>query len=170
MLPKPPSQPPPCQYERDRLQQNLDVPPQGPVRHVQVVDPDHVLEWDAGRALDLPVPGDPGLETKPVTEPSGHLRIFVLDERPRPDEAHVPPKDIPELRQLIQRCLSQEPAGAGDPRILGDLEQPDGLILPRERLLMRVGPIDHRPELQDPELIPVTAGANLAEQHRPWGI
>src|SRR4051794_5519746 len=45
--------------ERDRAQEDLDVGPQRPVRHVEVVDGRHLAQRDARGAEDLPVAGHP---------------------------------------------------------------------------------------------------------------
>ena len=95
---------------------------------------------------------------------AGHL---ARQRRPRPDEAHLAEQDVPDLRQLIEAGRSQDPADAGQPRVVGDLE---GVALDLVLFLefgqagLRVG--HHRPELHHLERTPVQADARLAEDHR----
>src|SRR4051812_19342638 len=48
--------------------EQLDVAPERPVSHVQVVQVDHVLERDVRSAMDLPEAGQPGHEVAPAAE------------------------------------------------------------------------------------------------------
>ena len=56
------------------------------------------------------------------------LRVLVDDQRPRPDQAHLAAQHVDELRQLVERRRAQEPPDARDARIVGDLEEPVGLV------------------------------------------
>ena len=50
------------------------------------------------------------------------LRAVALDELellgPRPDEAHVAPEQVPDLRQLVQAEPPEDPPHPGDARVL----------------------------------------------------
>ena len=99
-----------------RAQQELEVEPERPVGHVEVVDPDHLLHRHA-RAEHLPGTGHAGREVQPAAVEAEHLRVLVGDERPRADEAHLAAQHVEELRQLVERGAAQEVADAGDARV-----------------------------------------------------
>ena len=95
-------------------------------------------------------------------------QILVEHQRPRPDEAHLAPHDVPQLRQLIQRAAPQQPPDPRHTRILSDLEQPLlRLVAIPQRVLQRIRVRDHRAELQHPETLAMTPDTLLREEHRP---
>src|SRR5215212_9942422 len=116
------------EYMRHRADQRLDVAPQGPIGPIEVVHLRHLMQRHARGAQDLPVAGHAGrhLETPPL--PTLDLLILLRHQRPRADEAHFPGQDVEELRDLVQRSLSQQSADAGYPRIVGDFEESVGLV------------------------------------------
>src|SRR5438105_1427358 len=75
--------------DRNRLAEDLQVPPEGPVRHVEVVELDHLVERDVVAPEHLPEPGDPGSHVEPAARPSRDLIGLIDDERSRPHQAHV---------------------------------------------------------------------------------
>ena len=62
----------------------------------------------------------------------GPLLDLGRQRRPGPDDAHLAAQHVPELRDLVDRQLAQEPADPGDSRVVADLEQrPVALVLDR---------------------------------------
>ena len=64
----------------------------------------------------------PGL-TAAGAVPALDERVLVGHERTGADEAHLAPEDVQQLRELVQRDATHEPADPRDPRILIDLEE-----------------------------------------------
>jgi hypothetical protein len=88
------------------------------------------------------------------------LLQLVHEDRPlgpRPDEAHVAPEDVPELRQLVDARLAHERAVSRHARVV--LHGPHGAI--PLRILV------HRAELDHLELPPALAYALLPVEQRP---
>ena len=79
-----------------------------PVGDVQVVELDHLLERDLIPPEDLPEPRDPRLQVEPAPSPVDDVLVLLEDQRPRPDEAHLAPEDVDQLRQLVERVAAQE--------------------------------------------------------------
>ena len=114
---------------------------------------------------DLPEPG----QARPQLEIAfAVIQAALADHhRTRTDEAHVARKDVPELRQLVERRLPYDAAGAGDAgivlQLLGALP-----FLPRHgiggqmRLEALLGVDDHGAQLPDTEQVPVPADPALA--------
>ncbi len=50
------------------------------------------------------------------------MTILLEDQRPGTDEAHLPPENVQELRQLVERVSPQEPADPCHTRVVGNLE------------------------------------------------
>src|SRR3954453_21247831 len=154
----------------DRANQQLDVAPERPVRDVQVVQREHLLEGDVRAAMDLPEAGQARHQVGATAEAPGDALVLVLRQRARADEAHVAAQDVHELRQFVQREAPQERADAGHPRVLRDLEAPrfagprvegetDQLVLHGRSAVV------HRPELEDLEPASRPTDAALAKQH-----
>ena len=105
-------------------------------------------ELPACKPRDLPdvqlLPPSPGM----------HNLLFGL--RSGSHKTHVPDKDVPDLRELIQGRLAQQPTNSGDPWIVTA-----GLHLHLRRIF------PHRAELQGPKQPPVPANPLLAEEDRP---
>src|SRR5579871_6529805 len=67
--------------------------------------------------------------------------------RPWPDQAHFAAKDIPELRKFIEAVTSQDPAEAGNPGIVGQLEGwAQAFVLATKRLFHTIGIYNHGAE------------------------
>src|SRR5437763_1856024 len=97
-----------------RTRQNPQVDARGAVLDVPHVEFDAVGPGERGPAVDLRPAGDSGLHVEPVPLALVVLLDLVTQGRPRPDHAHLPAHDVPELRQLVERELAQHPAGARD--------------------------------------------------------
>ena len=75
----------------------------------------------------------PGREVDAGAPPAVELAVLGLDERARPDQAHLALQDVPELRQLVEARVAQEAADPGDPRVVVEL-QPVRVLALREQL------------------------------------
>src|SRR6266516_451498 len=84
---------------------------------VQDVELDPIRPWQLGPAVHLRPAGDAGLHVQPMPLPLVVLLDLVPQRRPRPDHAHLPAHHVPELGQLVERELAQQPAGARDARV-----------------------------------------------------
>src|SRR4051812_40467177 len=75
----------PAEHDRDRLTEDLHVPPQRPVRDVDVVELDHLVERDLVAAEDLPQAGDARGRVEAATGPAGDPLGLVDHEGARAD-------------------------------------------------------------------------------------
>src|SRR4051794_38452095 len=105
------------QDDADGLEQQADIAPEGPVRDVEVVEFDHLLERDPRPPQHLPQARHPRGEVEAVACVAVDATVLVLDERTRADEAHVAPKNVPQLRQLVDAQVAQDATDARDPRV-----------------------------------------------------
>ena len=100
------------------------------------------------------------LEMQAAAVPAFDLPILVLDERARPDQAHLAPEDVEQLGELVERAAPQQLADARDPRIVSDLEQAvGGFVLPAQLVALRLRADVHRAELEHLEHLAVAADA-----------
>src|SRR5256885_3966945 len=77
-------------------------------------------------------------------------------------QAHVTAYYIDQLRELIEKSASQNPADGSDPRIVRGLEQrPMRLVEGTETLLHGVRSVDHRSELEQGEFLPIFPNPSL---------
>src|SRR5215210_3612352 len=77
--------PPPRKHHWDRLAEDLEVPPERPVRDVDVVELHHLVEGQVVPAQDLPQAGNARREIESAAGPTLDLARLVNYERPRPD-------------------------------------------------------------------------------------
>src|SRR5437870_3475034 len=100
--------------------------------------------------------------------------ILLEDQRPRAHERHLAAKDVEELRQLVERVAPQEAAKGGDPRVVDDLEHPRVVlevdVAVAEAVLQLLRVTSHRPELDDPEWLLLTAHPQLPEEDWAAGV
>ena len=83
---------------------------------------------------------------------------LVAERRPRPDRAHVPAQDVPELRELVDRGPPQDPPDARDPAVS---------MVDRVAGAHALRADDHRPQLQDVEVDAVLPDTGLSVEDRP---
>src|SRR5207302_11415818 len=105
----------PVEEGERRQGEDLQVEPQRAPLDVPEVELDPLVPGDPRTAVDLRPAGEPGLHLEPATLPGRVLLDMVTERRARPDQAHVAPHDVPELRELVEREPPQHAAGAGDP-------------------------------------------------------
>src|SRR4051794_35407043 len=141
-----------------RAQQDLQVDERRPVLDVPEVELDPLGPGELRPAVDLRPAGDARPDVEAVPLPLVVLVDLVPERRPRPDDRHVAAHDVPELRQLVQRQPTQDPAGTRDPRV----SAVDGV--PGAEPL---GADDHRAQLEELEVEAVLADARLPVEHGP---
>ena len=147
----------PAEERQRRPQQNRKIDLRRAVLDVPDVELDPIGPWERGAPLHLRPAGEPGSDLEPAALVSVVLLDLVAKRRARPDDAHVAAQDVPELRQLVDRRTPENAADARDARVaLVDGE-------PRAELL---GPMNHRPQLQELEVGAVLAHSRLPVHHR----
>src|SRR5690348_3324489 len=141
-----------------RAGEDLQVEDRRAMLDVPDVELDPVRPGEGGSAVDLRPARDarPHVEAAPL--PLVVLLDLVAERRPRADHAHLAADDVPELRQLVERELAQEAAGARDPRVA---------VVHREAGAHRLGADDHRPQLEQLEVGAVRAHPGLAVENGP---
>ena len=160
--------PRPEMHGRNRLRDDRDVEPDRPVLEVGEVEPDEIVEREARASGDLPEPGHPGEHEIPGAMPVLEELVVAKRQRPRPDEAHLAPQRVDELRQLVDREPPQNSPDPRHPRVVADLEQrARRLVRVLERALLRRCARDHRAELQHPELALADADPAVDVEHGP---
>ena len=165
---------PALQHRRHRPAHQAQVVPQRPVRHVQVVEPHHLLERDLAAAEHLPEAGHAGPERQPLSAPVLDVPVLARDQRPRPDEAHLAASTLRSCGSSSIDSLPQDATDAGHARVVGDLEHPRVAVgvdvQVRDGLLQLLGVRHHRPELEDRERRPADTDPRLAEEDRPAAV
>ena len=94
-----------------------------PVLEVEEVEPDEVVEVQLRAARHLPQPGDARQHEVALAMPVLELVVVALGQRPRPDERHLAARDVPQLRQLVEREAPQHPSDRRHARVVAHLEQ-----------------------------------------------
>src|SRR5438045_2221562 len=102
---------------------------------------------------------------EPAAVPALHTLVLVHDQGPGTDETHLAPQDVDELGQLIERGAPQKASDTRDARVVGELEQPAGLVEVNQLGLEPLGAVDHRAELDDREALAVAPDPRLPEEH-----
>src|SRR5512136_2252252 len=85
---------------------------------------------------------DPGPNLEPSPLPRVVLLDLIREGRPRPDETHVAPEDVHELRKLVEPEVAQDASHARDPFVAHGDRDPETL---RDRI------DDHRAEFPHAE-------------------
>src|SRR4051812_28555677 len=127
------------------------------VLDVPDVQLDPIRPRQLGPAVDLRPAGDAGPYVQTVPLVVVVLLDLVAQRRPRADHAHLPTDDVPELWQLVERELAQQPADARDAGVSA---------VDREARPHRLRADDHRPELEQLEVDAVLAYSRLPVEHR----
>src|SRR4051794_5388627 len=130
--------------------QDRQVHRKRPVLDIEEVLADGLLPRQVRAPVDLPTAGDPRLDQQPAVYVRLILRDLVRERWARTNERHVSTDDIDQLRELVERPLSQEPTDRGDPRVVADLEhRAVALVEMRQLCLARLGVAEHRAKLED---------------------
>jgi len=94
------------------------------------------------------------------------MSLIALRQRPRPDQAHLSPHDIDELRPLVNKRAPQNVSQTGHPRIAFEFEKTFRLPAPPLQTgVQPFGPPGHGPELEHGERNTSTPVARLPEDH-----
>ncbi len=125
--------------------------------HVPDVELDPLVPRQCGAAVDLRPAGQARAHLEPPALARRVLLDLVAERRPRPDQAHLSAHDVPELRQLVDGRLAQHAADARDPAVACVDGVAGSLVL---------GPVDHRPQLQQLEVLAVLPNSRLPEEDR----
>lgn len=80
-------------------------------------------------------------------------RQILNQQRSRAYQAHVALEHVPQLRQLVEAAVAHKPPQPRYPQLV------------RQKIALRVAPVVHGPELQNPENLAVLAGPLLPEKH-----
>src|SRR4051812_7135561 len=88
--------------------------------------------------------------------------VVASRERPRADERHLTAQDVDHVRDLVEREAPEEAPDVCDTRVVTDLEQRAArLVRLLQCLLLAVCPLEHRAELEHPELLLAEADARI---------
>ncbi len=136
-------------FEVDERRAVLDVPE---------VELDPLGPRQRGATVDLRPAREPGPDVEALALALVVLLDLVAERGTRADDAHVTAEDVPELRQLVDRRPTQEAPEPRDPRIP---------LVDRVPGAHRLRSHDHRPELQQLEVLAFPADAHLAVEDRP---
>ena len=156
-----------AQHNVNRIQQNLQVHPEGHVFQVEEVILQFFLyRLDIGGVSDfyLSPSGDAGPDflAADVKRDHGFELVYeVRAFRSWSDQAHFPFQDVPELWNLVNSRRSDQAADSGDARVF--------LFCPaRSGYAFRV--VGHRPEFVHLEFFAVLADPGLSIEHGPAGF
>lgn len=142
-------------HNGNRLQQDIEVQPKGPVIDVPDVPFDQTGKRDVAAAPNLPESGDarPDLQALKLFEV---LFLDLLDrKRSRTNKTHFSPQDINNLGQLIQTILPQELSHLGHARVFLNLENRTIHFVPGAQVaLFLMGIDDHAPEFEHGKYFP----------------
>src|SRR5436190_9093152 len=143
--------------------QDRDVEPERPVLEVVEVEPHEVVEAEIGTAGDLPEPGQARENEVALEVPALELLVVAQRQRSRPDEAHLAPEHVPDLRDLVQREAAENRPDRGHARVLADLEEGPVRLVRRFELGLAPSCAGvHRAELVHPELALAQPDAGVA--------
>ena len=158
----------PREHTAHGLHDELEVRPEARLQDVEHVEVYPLREGDGvAVAPGLPVAGDAGAHGEAQLLVHRVLPDLARKGRAGPDDGHVAREHVPELGQLVEGGLAQQPAHARHARVLGDLEDRSVLLVgAHERLEALLGVDAHRSELDHPEGAAAKADALLEEQRR----
>ena len=97
----------------DGADQDEEVEPQRPVVDVPQVEADRLRPAEVRATRDLPQAGDAGLDDEPAPRVDVVAGDLARQRRPRTDERHVAPHDVPQLRAARRASTCAAAARAG---------------------------------------------------------
>src|SRR5947208_8420316 len=121
------------------------------------VELDALVPGQASPAVDLRPARDSRLDVEPTPLARCVALHLIRQRRTGADQAHVPPRDVPELRQLVDRETAQDAPDTRDARVA---------FVHRESRSLRFRADVHRPELEQLELLSVHADTSLPVEDR----
>src|SRR5579872_211374 len=100
------------------------------------------------------------------------ITLIIVDRmRPRPDETHITAQDVYKLRQLINAQLPKPAARTRNTRVVSDFEtRPVSLVGLPQCFFVRIGPINHGPQLVTPKFYAFPPHPRSGIEYRPTGI
>src|SRR5437763_1440091 len=101
-----------AQHGGESPEQDLYIQPPGPLVDIRQIEFHPGIEVDAVASADLPQAGKAGPHAETPVVPALVLSDFPGQGRPRPYQAHVPAKDVPQLGKLVQAPHAQVAADA----------------------------------------------------------
>ena len=155
-----------------RPDKDHEVEPQRPVPDVPEIEPDPDAVVPLASSRDLPETGDPGLDQ---TIGRGVLPVAAFEllacHRTGSHEAHLSSQDIDDLGKFVKARPSQEFSDSRNPRIMDELVLFFKLPFEKWILLQHffqrlLRPLNHRPELDDPEGPSVSPDPPLGKEDR----
>src|SRR5437867_10968036 len=156
------------EHDHDRAKQNAEIHEERPLTDVMRLERHDLLE--IGHLVaprHLPRPRDSGLHIEAGVMMFFVERHFRRQRRPRPDERHLTPQHIDELRKLVETRPPQPGAQPGDARVTQNLEEAAiGINAALEQLVpMALSIRHHRPELEDLEKPAAPPDPVLPDEH-----
>jgi hypothetical protein len=158
------------QHADDGVPDDLQVAPRAPVGDVFKIRVDPAQKFlfrigFAAPAADLRQPGHAWLDAVAGGVLFGDRleraarRAGAGRMRPRPDQRHRSRQHVQELRQFVERCVTQHGTHPGDPRVVAGGLQKGPVIC---------GAVMHGAKFQHHEAAAVQADAFLPKQRRPF--
>ena len=123
-----------CEDNNHRLENELDIQPQGLVPDVLQVHLNQFVKGGVAAPRYLPDTGEPRLYQQPLGLIFGALVLFVCNQWPGPDNAHLPLENIHKLGKLINAGSADKTSHLGDTGIVRYLEQRAVGLVPRQQL------------------------------------
>ena len=106
-----------------------------PVADITEVQLDHRFERQIAPALHLPKTSEAWRHARALLRPRGELSALTVGiqiagrQRPWPDQAHISPQHIKELRQFVQTVAAQYPSQRRYTRIMLHFEDMTVLLV-----------------------------------------
>src|SRR5580658_10191836 len=91
----------PPHHRRRCFPNDLDVPPEGPAGHIEVIEPTEVVDAKVVSAGDLPQTGDAWSKIESPGFPPHEGFGFALSERAGSDQRHLAEQDVENLWNLV---------------------------------------------------------------------
>ena len=90
------------QHRLDGAKEALYIHPEAQMLHIIAIQPGFIGNFQLIPAVDLRPAGQTGSDVVgTILIPLGQQIILIPERRPRPDDRHIPHKDVPQLRQLV---------------------------------------------------------------------
>src|SRR3712207_1029258 len=107
--------------DADGTNQDYDIQPDRPIAHVGIVHRDPLLIAYVTTAADLPEPRHPGPYAPVEFVVLPILGYLHIRDGTGAGEAHLPAKNVPQLRKLVQASPAQKPTDAGNAGVVVQL-------------------------------------------------
>src|SRR5579859_3002280 len=101
-------QPPAGRHHPDRPCDDPQVERERMVLDVPEVELYPLVPWQRSATVDLSPAGQPGLDRQAAALALGVLLHLDGERRPRADDRHLAPQDVPQVRKLIERVAPEQ--------------------------------------------------------------